>query len=61
MAELGTRQSQVRINTTGTSLMVQCLGLGTSTAGGLGLISGQGTKIPQLCTAQRYWMASVVV
>ena len=30
-----------------TSLMVQWLGLCTSTAGGMGLIPGQGTKIPQ--------------
>ena len=31
----------------GTSLAVQWLGLHASTAGGTGLIPGQGTKIPQ--------------
>ena len=30
----------------GTSLVVQWLGLRASTAGGMGLIPGQGTKIP---------------
>ena len=30
----------------GNSLEVQCLGLHTSTAGGMGLIPGQETKIP---------------
>ena len=30
----------------GTSLVVQWLGLGTSTAGGVGSITGRGTKIP---------------
>ena len=32
----------------GTSLVVQWLGLCASTVGGLGLIPGEGTKIPQL-------------
>ena len=36
---------------TGHSLVVQWLGLHTSTARGTGLISGQGTKVPQ--TVQR--------
>ena len=31
----------------GNPLAVQCLGLHASTAGGTGLIPGQGTKIPQ--------------
>ena len=31
----------------GTSLAVQCLGLRTSTAGGMGLIPGRGTEIPR--------------
>ena len=33
----------------GTSLVVQLLGLSVFTAEGMGLISGQGTKIPKLC------------
>ena len=33
--------------TLGTSLVVQWLGLGTSTVGGMALIPGQGTKIPK--------------
>ena len=41
-ADLPTHKDSVR-----TSLAVQWLGLCTSTAGGLGWISGQGTKIPQ--------------
>ena len=36
-----------KIQTTGNSLVVQWLGLSALTAMGLGLIPGQGTKIPQ--------------
>ena len=35
-----------------TSLAVQWLGLSISTAGGMGLIPGQGTKIPHACSEE---------
>ena len=40
-------QRMIEVWFIGTSLAVQWLGLHTSTAGGMGLIPGQGTKIPQ--------------
>ena len=39
---------------TGTSLVVQGLGLCNSNAGGTGSIPGQGTKIPQATYSQMY-------
>ena len=46
------RMTIVKSLQTGTSLVVQCLGLCAPNAGGLGLIPGQGTRshIPQLKT-----------
>ena len=39
---------QIRNPNRGNSLAVQCLRLHASTEGGMGLISGQGTKIPKV-------------
>ena len=50
----------------GTSLVVQWLGLGGSTAGGAGLILDLGTKIPQAVyhsqktNKQKIWLESVI-
>ena len=37
----------------GTSLAVQWLGFGASITGGMGLISGQGTKIPRAAQSKK--------
>ena len=49
----GSFRKLVRINSLGNSLVVQWLALCASTAGGMGLIPGQGTKIPHARGAAR--------